>query len=80
MKTAVSIPDPLFREAEAIAARLAIPRSRLFARALEEFISNHRQDDITARLDKVHGSFAPDAVPPVAALETLREATRHDAW
>jgi metal-responsive CopG/Arc/MetJ family transcriptional regulator len=38
IKTAVSIQEPLFHEAEALAHEMNISRSRLFALALEEFI------------------------------------------
>ena len=42
MKTAVSLPDRLYEEAEKTAQAIGIPRSQLFAKALEEFedISN----------------------------------------
>ena len=41
MKTAISIPDPLFKEAERLTKRLRIPRSQLYARALEDYIQRH---------------------------------------
>ena len=50
MKTAVSIPDVLFDTAERTAQQLGIPRSQLFARALEEFIKNHQKEE-----EEVHG-------------------------
>ncbi|TGN17388.1 ChpI protein [Leptospira idonii] len=53
MKTAISIPDDLFILAEKTAKKLGIPRSQLFAKALEEFIQNHSKDYITARLNQV---------------------------
>ena len=42
IKTAVSIQEPLFHEAEALAHEMNISRSRLFTLALEEFV--HRQE------------------------------------
>lgn len=47
MKTAVSIPDPVFDEAEGLAKRLGITRSKLYARALGAFVANHAPDRIT---------------------------------
>ena len=38
MKTAISIPDSLFRKAEEAAHRLGLTRSRLFSLAIEEFL------------------------------------------
>ena len=37
MKTAVSLPDPLFKEAEAAAKDLGLSRSKLIQTALEDF-------------------------------------------
>jgi len=54
MKTAVSLPEELFKQAEKTAARLGIPRSRLFAQALEEFIDHHRSDSVTQRLNEIY--------------------------
>ena len=38
MKTAVSLPDELFRQAEAAAKKLRMSRSKLYATALSEFL------------------------------------------
>lgn len=54
MKTAVSLPDELFLSAEAVADRLGIARSKLFALALREFIQNHTQEGITERLNEIY--------------------------
>ena len=54
MKTAVSLPDKLFKQAEKTAAKLGIPRSQLFAQALEEFIEHHRSDYVTEKLNEIY--------------------------
>jgi metal-responsive CopG/Arc/MetJ family transcriptional regulator len=54
MKTAISIPDPLFREAERLTKRLRIPRSQLYARALEEYVQRQRSKGIKQALDAVY--------------------------
>jgi metal-responsive CopG/Arc/MetJ family transcriptional regulator len=56
MKTAISLPDELFERAERVAAQLGIPRSNLYARAVEEFLDRHESEAITARLDAVYAS------------------------
>ena len=53
MKTAISLPDHLYFEAEKTAQSLGIPRSQLFAKALEEFIASHKRE-ITVRLNSVY--------------------------
>ena len=53
MKTAVSIPDDVFAEAERLASRLQISRSKLYARALAEFVARHDDDSLTLQVNNV---------------------------
>lgn len=55
MKTAVSIPDPVFQSAEKLAVRLGVSRSQFYARALVSLLEQHSEDDITSKLNKVYG-------------------------
>jgi hypothetical protein len=55
MKTAVSIPDRVFRSAEQLAARLGVSRSELYAKALASLVEKHREDLITTQLNEVYG-------------------------
>ena len=54
MKTAISIPDPVFRAAESLARRLKVSRSELYAKAVAEFVARHRRSQITQRLNEVY--------------------------
>ena len=70
MKTAVSIPDPVFRSAERMAKRLKIPRSRLYAEALAAYVRRREADGITERINRFieeNGEAGID--PDVAALQ-----------
>ena len=49
MRTTLYIPGPVFDEAEALAARLGITRSRLYAAALAEYLATLRSETETAR-------------------------------
>ena len=82
MKTAISLPDSLFDEAEKTARSLGIPRSRLFAEALEEFINRHKRERITERLNEVYNSSPglEESEISKASLDSLRELTKNDAW
>lgn len=51
MKIAVSIPDPIFAEAEGLAKQLKLSRSKVYARALGEFVANHAPDRITEAMN-----------------------------
>ena len=56
MKTAISMPNPLFEAAEREAHRLGVSRSELFQRAVQAFLQGHREDGITEALNQVYGS------------------------
>lgn len=53
MKTAISIPDDVFSEAEALARELKQSRSQLYSRAVREYVARHSSDSVTAALDSV---------------------------
>ena len=53
MKTAVSIPDEVFEEAERLASRMQTSRSQLYARALSEFFARHDDNRVTAAFNTV---------------------------
>ena len=53
MKTAVSIPDDVFEEAERLARRSKKSRSQLFSDALREYRSRHEKEEITEAMDRV---------------------------
>jgi len=78
MKTAISLPDDLFASAEALAARLGVSRSHLFATALAEFLAKHQGRKVTARLDAVYAS-EPSALDPALRRAQIR-ALPTDSW
>jgi metal-responsive CopG/Arc/MetJ family transcriptional regulator len=53
MKTAISIPDGVFEEAERLAQELKTSRSQLYSRALSEFVARHAPDRITEAMNRV---------------------------
>jgi predicted transcriptional regulator len=71
MKTAISLPDPIFDEAEALARRLRVPRSTLYAKALAEFLERHRQDRVTEALDRVYAVQASAVDEALAQMQAV---------
>lgn len=61
MKVAVSIPNPVFTEAESLAKRLNASRSELYSRALKEFVGRHAPDQVTEQMDRVIASVGEDS-------------------
>jgi len=78
MRTAVSIPDDVYTEAEDLVRRLKISRSALYATALREYLARHDPDSITAALNRVHGDTNEE--PDPALLETGRETFKRVEW
>jgi len=71
MKTAVSIPDRIFRAAEQLAARWGISRSELYAKALDALVGKHNDQIVTSRLNEIYGPGGEDSSvdPTLAALQ-----------
>jgi metal-responsive CopG/Arc/MetJ family transcriptional regulator len=56
MKTAISIPDKLFRAADQYAKNHGFSRSKLYAEAVAQFLEQHPSELITKQLDKIYSS------------------------
>ncbi len=78
MKTAISIPDTLFKEAERLTKRLRIPRSQLYAKALEAYLQRQRSKGIKEALDEVYSTESSELDPVIARLQG--EALGREEW
>jgi predicted transcriptional regulator len=58
MKTAVSIPDELFSQADALAAKLGKSRSELYREALIDYLARRDPGAVTVALDAVADDLA----------------------
>lgn len=65
MKTAVSIPDDIFIEAERLTQRLKTSRSQLYADALRAYLARHDSDAVT---DALNQAYEQDDSRPDSAL------------
>ncbi|MFW2438856.1 MAG: ribbon-helix-helix domain-containing protein [Arenicellales bacterium] len=54
MKTAISIPDPVFKTAERLAKRLGLSRSELYVRAISSYVEKHKGQKVTDSLNEVY--------------------------
>ena len=70
MKTAISIPDPIFKAAEKLARRLGFSRSELYAKAVSEYIQKHRNDRLTAKLDDIYKTESSQLDSRIQALQS----------
>ena len=70
VKTAISLDETLFAQIDDLAREMQIPRSRLFAQAVEEFIQRHENRQLLVALNAAY----EDA--PTAEEEALQRRMR----
>jgi predicted transcriptional regulator len=76
MKTAVSIPDDLFRKADELAHRTGKSRSEVYRDALNDYVSRREPGAVTRALDEIadEHSAAERAFSAEAARRTLAQS------
>ncbi|GMO66315.1 MAG: ribbon-helix-helix domain-containing protein [Treponemataceae bacterium] len=82
MKTAISLPDTVYFEAEEAAHNLGVPRSALYVNALVEYLRKNSRKNITQKLNEVYTDDYYEEFKPIenAGLESLRDLTKNDTW
>jgi len=82
MKTAISLPDRIYFEAEETAQNLGISRSTLYLNALTDYLKKNNRKNITQKLNDVYNDDYYKEFEPIsnAALESIRELTKNDTW
>jgi len=82
MKTAISLPDIIYFQAEETAQNLGISRSALYLNALSEYLKKNNRKNITQKLNEVYNDDYYKEFEPIsnAALESIRELTKNDTW
>jgi predicted transcriptional regulator len=76
MKTAVSVPNEVYRQAEELAHRTGRSRSEIYSTALRDYLAHHQAVPVTAAMDLALDEIEPGADPflDAAARETLAGA------
>jgi metal-responsive CopG/Arc/MetJ family transcriptional regulator len=78
MKTAVSLPDEVFQEAERLASELQTSRSQLYSRALREFVARHAPDRLTEAMNRVVAEVGSDV--DELSRRASRQVLEHVEW
>jgi metal-responsive CopG/Arc/MetJ family transcriptional regulator len=71
VKTAISIPDAVFEEAEGLAKRRGMSRSELYTKAVTQFLEGERFVGVREQLDVVYQTH-PDESELDPASEALQ--------
>jgi predicted transcriptional regulator len=77
MKTAVSIPDEVYKRAEKLARQTKRSRSRLFSDALGEYLERHESDEISEAMNAVVAEVG-ESVDPFVSAASNRNLERTD--
>jgi metal-responsive CopG/Arc/MetJ family transcriptional regulator len=75
MKTAISIPDKIYRDAERLSRRLKKSRSQVYTEAVTEYVARHDPDAVTEAMNRVCEAMDTYSDPAfsAAARHTLED-------
>lgn len=82
MKTAISIPDELFKKADKIAKKLGQSRSEFYAFAIKDYVQRKIVSDVTARLDEIYSGLDSRLEPNIRVIqsEALKKNSGKEDW
>lgn len=71
MKTAISLPDPVFEEAEALARQLGLSRSELYTKALKAYLRKYNRNQILNKLNQVYSEESSEPDPVLTKMQFM---------
>ncbi|MCL5046466.1 MAG: hypothetical protein M1598_06725 [Actinobacteria bacterium] len=81
VKTAISIQESLFKDAEALAHELEVSRSQLFAMALESFIREHENRQLLQRINEAYRELpTPDEEVHQSLMRDYHRRSVEGGW
>lgn len=78
MKTAISLPDSIFEEAEVLAQELAISRSELYTKALKAYMQERNRSKMLEKLNAVYSEVSSELDPVLAEMQWM--ALPREEW
>jgi len=78
MKTAISLPDSVFEEAEVLAQQLGLSRSELYAKALQAYLGKYNRNQILLKLNEVYSKESSEPDPVMVRMQFM--SLPHEAW
>lgn len=80
MKTAVSIPDKIYKAAERASKRMGVSRSRLYTLALEKLLESERSRSVTERLNELYSKEDSSLDPVWMAMQMASLPPEDEGW
>jgi metal-responsive CopG/Arc/MetJ family transcriptional regulator len=71
MKTAISLPNSVFEEAETLAQQLGLSRSELYTKALQAYLTRYNRDQILLKLNQVYSKESSELDPVMARMQFM---------
>lgn len=80
MKTAISIPDEIYKKAERTAKQLGMSRSELYATAVREYVETYNRENLTEKLNEVYAKddSTSELDPALAAMQA--QSLKDERW
>ena len=78
MKTAISIPDKIYRNAERLSRRLKKSRSQVYTEAVTQYVARHDPEAVTEAMNRV--CEVVDTRPDPAISGAANRALRSVEW
>ena len=80
MKTAISIPDHVFKAAEQLAKRLGKSRSSLYTEAVSNYVNEHQSEGIKQALDDIYGEEGEESRLSSDLIALQMESLPEETW
>lgn len=80
MKTAISIPDAVYKAAERASKRMGVSRSRLYTMAIERLLESQRSREITESLNEVYKKEDSRLDPVWMAMQMTSLPPEDEGW
>jgi metal-responsive CopG/Arc/MetJ family transcriptional regulator len=71
MKTAISLPDPVFEEAESLARQLGVSRSELYTKALKAYLQKYNRDRTLNKLNQIYSEESSEPDPVLTKIQLM---------
>jgi metal-responsive CopG/Arc/MetJ family transcriptional regulator len=78
MKTAISIPDSIYKAAEKLTTQLGMTRSALYTKAIKQFLLEYRNDKIFEKLNTVYENEPSNMDPVLEKIQSI--SLEEDEW
>ncbi len=78
MKTAISLPDSVFEEAEVLARQLGMSRSELYAKALQAYLVRYNRNQRLLKLNQVYSEASSELDPVMSKMQFM--SLPHEDW